>query len=72
MATQDEEAQLLQGIKTEFGDVLTEINAKIAELQAQLAAAGNTSPAVDTATSELKTAVDAALEQFKPVPPPTP
>ncbi len=72
MATQDEEAALLQGIKTEFGQVLDEINAKIAELTAAVAAAGATSPAVDAATTDLKTSMDAALAQFAPPPPPTP
>ncbi len=72
MATQDEEAALLEGIRTEFGQVLTEIDAKIAELTAAVGVAGATSPAVDAATTGLKTSMDAALAQFAPPPPPAP
>ena len=59
--------RLIVGIQrqAEFGQVLDEINAKIADLQAQLAAAGSTNPAVDAATADLKSSVDAALAQFR-------
>lgn len=69
MASQAEEAALLEGIKTEFGQVLAEVQVKIDELTAAVTAAGATSPEVDAATSGLKTAMDGALAQFAPATP---
>lgn len=68
MVSQEEEAALLVGIKEEFGQVLAEVQTKIDELTAAIATAGNTSAAVDEATSGLKTAVDEALAKFAPPP----
>lgn len=54
MASQDEEAAVLVGIKDQLSKAAGEIVAKIDELTAALAAAGATSPAVDAATADLK------------------
>jgi len=57
MATQAELAQQLRDITAQNEKSRTEILGKIADLEAALAAAGNTSPEVDEAVAALKASV---------------
>ena len=57
MATQAELAQQLRDINTQNEKSRVEILKKIADLEAALAAAGNTTPEVDEAVAALKASV---------------
>lgn len=54
MADQAALAAALQGVTAKLTEASTEINAKLAELQAAIVAAGNTTPAVDAALAEVQ------------------
>lgn len=65
MATQKELAQALVDLKAQLSKVATEITTKIQSLQDALANAGNTTPEVDAALDEVKSAVQ-ALDDLNP------
>lgn len=71
MATQKEHAEQLRGIGTQLGKVKNEITQKLADLEAAIANAGNTSQEVDDALAELKTGVQ-HLDDLHPDAPPVP
>lgn len=55
MSDQATLAAALAGIASSLTEASTEINAKLAELQAAIAAAGNTTPEVDAALASVQT-----------------
>lgn len=68
MATQKDEAAQLAAITDEINNIAAGIGA----LEAALASAGGTTPEVDAALANLKTAADAALSKLPAPPTPTP
>lgn len=65
MSTQAELLQALQDTKAQLDKAAAEIVAKIAALEAAVAAGGNTTPAVDAALADLKTAAQ-VLDDIDP------
>lgn len=65
MATQAELAQQLTDIRNQLQKASGEIQARVAALEAAIAAAGNTSPAVDAALADVK-AIAQALDDLNP------
>lgn len=65
MATQSEEAAKLQAIGDQLDKATAEIVAAVQQLKDALAAAGNTTPEVDTATDRLSKAAQ-ALDDLNP------
>ncbi len=72
MATQAEEAEILRGIKTRLDEALTELLAKIQELTDAVAAAGATTPEVDSATADVRAIADRLADIVPNPPPPEP
>lgn len=58
--TQEELAQALNDVAAQVDKVKTEITNKIADLEAAIATAGTTTPAVDAALTALKASVQTA------------
>lgn len=70
--SQSEVAQELRDIKAQNEKARTEIVQKIADLEAAIVAAGNSTPEVDTALEELKVSVHADDEMHPDAEPPPP
>ena len=66
MATQSEHAAALQALRDQVARNRTEVLARIAELEAAVAAAGGTSPEVDAAFEALRTEVQASDDDVVP------
>lgn len=72
MASQEEEASLLQGIKDRLVEASTEIIQKIADLTEAIKNAGNTTPEVDQATADLQSLAQGLADIVPNEPPPAP
>lgn len=71
MANQDELAAELTALKEQADKANAELVQKIADLEAAIVAAGNTTPAVDAALAALKTSVQ-SVDDIVPDAPPAP
>ena len=65
MASQQEIADALNAVGTQLSKASSEVVAKISELEAAVAAGGQSSPEVDAAVANLKTAAQ-ALDDIVP------
>lgn len=69
MSTQAELAASLQALADKTDKIIAEVQASTAELQAAIAAAGNSTPAIDAAMLRLSTALQVADDLNPDVPP---